>query len=54
MHTNDYLQARAGKYKEDYAAVGTAFAPGIMSMSVAAAGQIHSEFFVFCGSWLTN
>jgi len=29
MHTNDYLQARAGakngKYKEDYAAVGTAF-----------------------------
>jgi len=44
MHTNDYLQARAGaknrKYKEDYAAVGTAFAPAIVSV----AGQIHPEF----------
>ena len=41
MHTNDYLQARAGvkkdRYKEDYAAVGTAFAPAIVSV----AGQIH-------------
>ena len=31
MHTNDYLQARAGaknrKYKKNYAAVGTTFAP---------------------------
>jgi len=31
MHTNDYLQARAGiknnRFKEDYAAAGTAFAP---------------------------
>jgi len=37
MHTNDYLQARAGaknrKYKEDYAAVGTAFAPAIVSVA---------------------
>jgi len=44
IHTNDYLQARAGaenrKYKEDYAAVGTAFAPAIISV----AGQIHPEF----------
>ena len=44
MHTNDYLQARAGakniKNKEDYAAVGTAFAPAIVSV----AGQIHPEF----------
>jgi len=36
MHTNDYLQARVGaknrKYKEDYAAVGTAFAPAIVSV----------------------
>jgi hypothetical protein len=44
MHTNDYLQARAGakngKYKEDYAAVGTAFAPTIVSVT----GQIHPEF----------
>jgi len=44
MHTNDYLQARAGaknrKYKEDYPAVGTAFAPAIVSV----AGQIHPEF----------
>jgi len=40
IHTNDYLQARAGdknrKYKEDYAAIGTAFAPAIVSV----AGQI--------------
>jgi len=45
MHTNDYLQAHAGaknrKYKEDYAAVGTAFAPAIVSV----AGQIYLEFF---------
>jgi len=44
MHTNDSLQARAGaknrKYKEDYAAVGTAFTPAIVSV----AGQIHPEF----------
>jgi len=44
MYTNDYLQARAGakdrKCKEDYAAVGTAFAPAIVSV----AGQIHAEF----------
>jgi len=34
MHTNDYLQARTWakniRYKKDYAAVGTAFAPAIM------------------------
>ena len=36
MHSNDYLQARAGaaaknrKYEEDYAAVSTAFAPAIV------------------------
>jgi len=44
MHTNDYLQARAGvknkRNAEDYDAVGTAFAPAIVSM----AGQIHPEF----------
>jgi len=44
MQTNDYLQARAGaenrKYKEDYAAVGTAFAPAILSVT----GRIHLEF----------
>jgi len=44
MHTNDYLQARAtiknNRYKADYAAVGTVFAPAIVSV----AGQIHSEF----------
>jgi len=43
MHTNDYLQARAGaknRYKEDYAAVGTAFALAIVSV----ADQIHPEF----------
>jgi len=44
MHTIDYLQARAGmknnRYKNDYAAVGTAFAPAIVSV----AGQIHPEF----------
>jgi len=44
MHTNNYLQARAGvknrRYKDDYAAVGTAFAPAIVSV----AGQIHPEF----------
>jgi len=44
MHKNDYLQARAGiknnRYKEDYAAAGTAFAPAIVSV----AGQIHPEF----------
>jgi len=40
----DYLQARAtiknNRYKADYAAVGTAFAPAIVSV----AGQIHPEF----------
>jgi len=44
MHTNDYLQARAtiknNQYKADCAAVGTAFAPAIVSV----AGQIHPEF----------
>jgi len=44
MHTNNYLQARArvknNRYTEDYAAVGTAFAPIIVSV----AGQIHSKF----------
>jgi len=44
MHTNDHLHARAGaknsKYKEDYAAVGTVFAPAIVSV----AGQICPEF----------
>jgi len=44
MHTKDYLQARAtiqnNRYKADYAAVGTAFAPAIVSV----AGQIHPEF----------
>jgi len=46
MHTrlNDYLHARAGaknrKYKADYSAVGTAFAPAIVSV----AGQIQLEF----------
>jgi len=44
MHTNDYLQARAGfkkrRYKDDYAAVGTVFAPA----NVSVAGQIHPEF----------
>jgi len=44
MHSNDYLQARAGiknnKYENDYAAKGTAFAPAIVSV----AGQIHPEF----------
>jgi len=44
MHPNDYLQARAGvknkRNAEDYDAVGTVFAPAIVSM----AGQIHPEF----------
>jgi len=44
INTDDYLQARAGakdrKYKEDFAAVGTTFAPAIMSV----AGKIHPEF----------
>jgi len=44
MHINDYLQAHAtiknNRYKADYAAVGTAFAPAIVSV----AGQIHPEF----------
>jgi len=44
MHTNGYLQARAGvknnRYKENYAAVGTVFAPAIVSV----AGQIYPEF----------
>jgi len=50
MHTNDDLQARAGaknrKHKEDYAAVGTAFAPAIVSV----AGQIHPKFL--CLLWV--
>jgi len=44
IQTNDYLQERAGeknrRYKADYAAVGTAFAPAIVSV----AGPIHPEF----------
>ena len=44
MHTNDYLQARAGvknkRYKDDYTAVDTAFAPAIVSVN----GEIHPEF----------
>ena len=44
MHTHDYLQERAtiknNCYKADYAAVGTAFVPAIVS----AGGQIHPEF----------
>jgi len=44
MHTDDYLQARAEvknrRYKEDCAAVGTAFAVVIVSV----AGQIHTKF----------
>jgi len=37
MYTNDFLQARAGakdrRYKEEYATVGTAFAPAIVSVT---------------------
>jgi len=44
LQTNDYLQERARvkirKYSADYAVVGTAFAPAIVSV----AGQIHFEF----------
>jgi len=44
MHTHDYLQARAviknNWYKADYAAVGMAFAPAVVSV----VGQIHPEF----------
>ena len=44
MQTNDYLEERARvkirKYRHDYAVVGTAFAPAIVSV----AGQIHPEF----------
>jgi len=47
MHTNAWLQARAGdqnrNYKEDYAAVGVASEPAIVSV----AGQIHPEFLCF-------
>jgi len=54
MHTNDYLQAHAGannrKYKEDYAAVGTEFAPAIGHWL----DKFIPSFFVSCGSWLTN
>jgi len=43
MHTHDSLQARTtiknNQYKTDYAAVGTAFVPAIVSVS----GQIHPE-----------
>ena len=42
--TNDYLQERARikirKYSADYAVIGTAFAPAIVSV----AGQIHPDF----------
>jgi len=44
MQTNDYRQECAGvqnkRYRVDYAAVGTVFAPAIVSV----AGQIHPEF----------
>ena len=44
IHTSDYLQDRAGvknrRYKDDYAAVGTVFAPAIVSV----VGQINPEF----------
>ena len=54
MHTNDYLQARAGtknrKYKEDYAAVGKAFALQLCQWL----DKFIPSFFVSCGSWLTN
>ena len=44
MHTNDYLQERAGvqnrRYKADYALVGMAFAPTIVSV----AGRFRPEF----------
>ena len=44
MHTHDYLQANVttknNRYKADYVAVGTAFAPAIVSV----AGQMHPEF----------
>ena len=50
MYTNDYLQACAGtkkrNYEEDYAAVGTAFAPAIVSV----VGQINPEFL--CLLWV--
>jgi len=53
MYTNNYLQAHAGvqnrKYKEDYAAVGTALAPAIVSVAKFIPG-----FFVSYGSRLTN
>jgi len=43
MQTNDYFQERAGvknkRYKDNYAVVGTIFAPAIVSV----AGQIHPE-----------
>jgi len=44
MQTNNYLQERAvakyRRFKDDYTAVGKAFAPAIVSV----AGQIHPEF----------
>jgi len=44
MYTKDYLQERAEiknrRYRADYAVVGAAFAPAIVSV----AGQIHPEF----------
>ena len=44
MQTNDFLQERAGakntRYRDDYTAVGKAFAPAIVSV----AGQICPEF----------
>ena len=50
MHTNDYLQARAWaknrKYKEDYVAVGTVFAPA----NVSWLDKFIPSFFVSYGS----
>ena len=50
MQTNDYLQVRAcvkiRKYSTEFAVVGTAFAPAIVSV----AGQIHTEFH--CLLWV--
>ena len=50
MQTNDYLQVRVRvkirKYSTDYAVVGTAFAPVIVSV----AGQIHTGFH--CRLWV--
>jgi len=54
MHTNDYLQARVGvknrRYKQDYAAVRTAFELAMESWLA----KFIPSFFVSCGSWWTN